>query len=71
MPATKLPLGNPLISRVGFHDSADFLRLAREQNVQPISRLEELLGGWPAEEREDGFEQSLMTWRNLQVQSNT
>jgi hypothetical protein len=48
--------------------SPDFLRLAREQGVQPVARLEDLMGGWPAEERDDGFEEALMEWRSLQVQ---
>lgn len=47
--------------------SADFLRLAREQGVRPVARLEDLMGGWPVEEREDGFEEMLMEWRSLHM----
>ncbi len=68
MPAAKpqsvdLPLASATPSA-----SPDFLRLAREQGVKPVTHLEDLLGGWPVEEREDGFEETLMKWRSLQVQ---
>lgn len=31
--------------------------LARMQNVRPVERLEDLIGGWPVEELQDGFEE--------------
>ncbi len=37
--------------------------LARMQNVRPVERLEEIIGGWPAEELQDGFEEELARWR--------
>src|SRR4051794_35022822 len=37
--------------------------LARMQNVRPVERLEEVIGGWPAEELQDGFEKELARWR--------
>jgi hypothetical protein len=37
--------------------------LARMQNVRPVERLEDLIGGWPLEELEDGFEEELARWR--------
>ena len=37
--------------------------LARMQNVRPVERLEEIVGGWPVEELEDGFEEELARWR--------
>lgn len=37
--------------------------LARMQNVRPVERLEQVLGGWPAEELQDGFEEELARWR--------
>lgn len=43
--------------------SGDFLRLAREQGVDPVAHLEDLMGGWPVEERGDGFEATLTKWR--------
>lgn len=37
--------------------------LARSQNVRPVERLEQILGGWPKEELQDGFEEELARWR--------
>jgi len=37
--------------------------LAKMQNVRPIERLEDLMGGWPADELQDGFEEELARWR--------
>lgn len=69
MPAAKLrPLEISPIAPANPSAGTDFLRLAREQGVRPVARLEDLLGGWPAEERDDGFEEALMQWRSLQVQ---
>jgi hypothetical protein len=37
--------------------------LARMQNVRPVQRIEDVVGGWPAEELQDGFEEELARWR--------
>ena len=37
--------------------------LARQQGVQPVERFEDLLGGWPEDEIDDGFEEALERWR--------
>lgn len=37
--------------------------LASEQEVQAVGKLEDLLGGWPDEEADDGFEEELRKWR--------
>jgi hypothetical protein len=37
--------------------------LARMQNVRPVERLEDVMGGWPVEELQDGFEEELARWR--------
>ena len=48
---------------------ADFWRpvsldeLARMQGVSPPASIENLVGGWPADELDDGFEDALMVWR--------
>ena len=33
------------------------------QGVRPVENFESLLGGWPAEEIEDGFAETLEVWR--------
>lgn len=68
MPLTRPHLVGRSTAPVESSTSLDFLRLASEQGVGPVVHLEDLLGGWPVEEREDGFEKSLMRWRSLQVQ---
>lgn len=42
--------------------------LARTQNVRPVERLEQILGGWPKEELQDGFEKELARWREERVE---
>ena len=42
---------------------ATFEELARQQGVRPVRRLEDLLGGWPEDELNDGFEEALAAWR--------
>ncbi|GEM_PF-1602654 len=37
--------------------------LALAQGVQPIFNFEVLLGGWPEDELEDNFEETLQRWR--------
>lgn len=37
--------------------------LAMAQEVRPVERFEMLLGGWPAEEVNDGFEEAVASWR--------
>ncbi len=37
--------------------------LARAQGVQPVERFETLLGGWPSDELNDGFEDAVAEWR--------
>jgi hypothetical protein len=37
--------------------------LARMQGVRPVENFDSLLGGWPADEIEDGFEKALEVWR--------
>jgi len=37
--------------------------LARQQGVRPVERFEDLLGGWPEDQIDDGFEEALERWR--------
>lgn len=71
MPATKpRPASSPASLAISA-PSPDVFQLAREQGVVPVERLEDLLGGWPSEERGDGFEEALVRWRSLQTQART
>ena len=38
---------------------------AESQGVRPVLRLESLIGGWPADELDNGFEEALARWRKL------
>ena len=40
-----------------------FEELARQQGVRPVERLEDLVGGWPEDQIDDGFEEALERWR--------
>ena len=46
-----------------FWHGLPFEELAHRQGVKPVDRIETVLGGWPAEEVEDGFEAELADWR--------
>jgi hypothetical protein len=46
-----------------FWQGASLEDLARQQGVRPVERLEDLLGGWPEDEVNDGFEIVLERWR--------
>lgn len=39
------------------------LELAELQSVDPENQLDRVTGGWPEEEREDGFEEAVARWR--------
>jgi hypothetical protein len=38
-------------------------RVAQEQGVTRIVPFDELLGGWPHQEEQDGFEEAVARWR--------
>jgi len=37
--------------------------LASAQGIKPVQALEDVLGGWPKDEKDDGFESNLRQWR--------
>ncbi len=68
-----LPDGTPvrieLMSHVNmdFWQSTGFEELARRQGLsQPIA-VEDLVGGWPSDEIDDGFEEVLQDWRRHEL----
>ena len=46
-----------------FYSRHTIEELASVQGVRPVERFESLLGGWPADEIEDGFEEAVASWR--------
>ena len=46
-----------------FWQHTSFEDLARQQGVRPVERLEDLAGGWPEDQLDDGFEEALERWR--------
>jgi hypothetical protein len=44
-------------------DSPSLDEVAAAQGNRPVRRLEELLGGWPEDQRDDDFEQAREQWR--------
>jgi hypothetical protein len=46
-----------------FFHRKGFKALARSQGVKPVERFEDLTGGWPEDERDDGFESAVLEWR--------
>jgi hypothetical protein len=53
----------PASSRDAFWTSRTLEELAKEQGVRPISDIGELMGGWPKDEIDDGFEDAVRAWR--------
>lgn len=66
-----LPDGTPVrvepIAASGFWQSLSFAELARQQCVSAPKAVEDLLGGWPAEDRDDDFEEAFTRWREQEL----
>jgi hypothetical protein len=50
-----------------FRKGRSFGQLMQEQGVKPVSDPRQLLGGWPEDELDDGFEQTIRAWRQNDV----
>lgn len=57
-PAEMKPSGENFWRRVSLEE------LARQQGVRPVERVEDLLGGWPEDQIDDGIEEALERWRH-------
>ena len=52
----------------GFWQSYSLDDLAQQQGVAAPSSLNELLGGWPADELNDDFEEAFLRWRKCELE---
>ncbi|MFL6195406.1 MAG: hypothetical protein ACJ75H_14610 [Thermoanaerobaculia bacterium] len=42
--------------------------LMRQQGTRPVECIDDLLGGWPEDQIDDGFEEALKEWRRADHQ---
>lgn len=47
----------------GFQPPISLDELARQQGVPRVVRYEDIAGGWPEDQLDDGFEEALERWR--------
>ena len=67
-----LPDGTPVLVEAmapvpEFWRPASLDELARRQGVSAAGSLEDLLGGWPADELNDEFEEEYLGWREREL----
>jgi len=51
-----------------FWESCSLEELARRQGVSVLESPEEMLGGWPDDELDDGFENVVASWRERELE---
>ena len=72
-----LPDGTPVrvepiaVAPSDFWQSNSLEELARRQGVTAPEGVEDLLGGWPADERDDDFEETLLRWRESEPENGS
>ena len=54
---------------IGFWAKATIEELARLQGIKPVRKLEDIAGGWPEGQEDDGFEKVLAQWRQADMQN--
>ncbi len=55
-------------SGVDFWESCTLEELTRRQGVTHPKSFEEMLGGWPGDELDDGFEDAVRSWRDTELE---
>jgi hypothetical protein len=70
-----LPDGTPVLveakpEAVHFWQSCSLDELAQRQGVPAQRSHDDFLGGWPADEIDDNFEQELLTWRERELENH-
>ncbi len=58
----------PMALATGFWETCSLDELARRQGVSLPSSTDTMLGGWPQDELEDGFEDSVTLWRQRELE---
>ena len=58
---------DPALARGNDWRGAGFEEVARRQGARPVERVEDLIGGWPPEEVDDGFEEAVIRWRQVDL----
>jgi hypothetical protein len=59
----------PLLSlNTGFWQACSLEELAQRQGVPPLTTGEEILGQWPQDELNDGFEDAVHQWRQSEME---
>lgn len=53
-----------------FWQSVTIRDFAQEQDVPVVESLEDFVGGWPEDERQDDFEESLASWRERELEQD-
>ena len=53
----------------GVRRGPTFEELAEVYNISPDEQLAGVVGGWPEEERDDGFEEAVLRWRQQGLQA--
>jgi len=56
-------IGQQKLSTDPFWHSRTLEEIALAQGVQPITNADVLIGGWPEDELNDNFEETLERWR--------
>lgn len=51
-----------------FWESPTLQELAEAQRVTPVRQSEELVGGWPEDQIDDGFELEVRRWRDSDLE---
>jgi hypothetical protein len=58
----------PVLTEPGFWESPSLDELARRQGVAAPKSIEEMIGGWPDDEIDDGFEKAVAFWRERELE---
>jgi len=61
-------LVEPAIKAADFWQSNSLDELAKQQAIAAPCSVDDLLGGWPADEVNDNFEEAVLAWRERELE---